>query len=76
MAAMGYRLSHELMTLPLVELKKRTKKGLFVVVNTEKGLKSVWFPRKITRFYEYLENGRPVREVEIPKWLAERTGLL
>lgn len=39
------------------------------------GIKLIHLPRKLIDIWRYEDKGKPVIEVELPRWLAEKVGL-
>jgi hypothetical protein len=62
-------------TFEVLEVLGRSAKGVHVLIKTGAGVKSVWVPLSVGSIYEYEKDGKLFREVALPEWLIERTGL-
>ena len=72
-----YRLHNPTVTFEVMAEGTRTKKGVWLVLRTKEGGDvGVWAPLKLISFCRYTLEGEPVKEVEVPKWWARKTGLI
>ena len=55
---------------------KRTEKGIRLVLQTDKGPRTIWCPKKAVNLYRYRHQGRVVLEASVPDWLAQKASLI
>jgi hypothetical protein len=71
-----WRLRNEVITFEVISVISETSKGIHLKLKIKGGSLTVWLSKKLIRIYEYDSEGGHTKEVEIPQWLAKRTGLI
>jgi hypothetical protein len=74
--SLDWRLNNPVVTVEILRVLSENKRALKLILKTDTGLKVVWLSKKLIRIYHYHNGCRVVEEVELPEWLAKKTGLV
>jgi hypothetical protein len=72
----SYHINNPMCAFEIVKQLGETSRGVHLHVQTEKGTMPVWIPKKIASIYHYMDGNRAVREIQLPEWFAQKTGLI